>query len=161
MTGIVVYLVCNFQRTVEQFFIFVATMYLTVSAAQSTGLFLSVLIPNTSIALLLAPLLTICLMIIGGFYMPLDLIHPALRWASWLSMARYGFSAFMSNEFVGRSVPCGDSDDECPLEGIDILSSYGIEGVWASIWPNICMLIAIQVFLRGATYILLRRSKFD
>lgn len=87
--GIIVYWVCGLRSTASSFFTFVLTLYLTISAAQSTGLFLSVLIPNTHVALMLAPLITICLMIIGGFYIPLNLISPLLAWASWLSMARY------------------------------------------------------------------------
>ncbi|KAL7539285.1 hypothetical protein ACHAXR_012568 [Thalassiosira sp. AJA248-18] len=161
--GIIVYWVCNLRSTAPAFFTFTLTLYLTISAAQSTGLFLSVLIPNTAVALMLAPLLTICLMIIGGFYMPLDLIHPSLRWASWLSMARYGFSAFIINEFEGRSVICGDDsgddDDECPMPGSAVIDSFGIKGVWTSIWLNVWMLVVIQIVLRVSTYILIRRSK--
>ena len=86
--GIIVYWICNLRPTASAFFTFVLAYYLTLSAAQSTGLFLGVLIKNTRVALMLAPLLTICLMIIGGFYMPLDLIHPALRYEyfSYLSL---------------------------------------------------------------------------
>jgi len=101
-------------------------------------------------------------MIIGGFYIPYETISPALRWLSWLSMARYGFSAFIVNEFGGRHIPCGDdSEDEesCPLSGSSVISSFGIEGVWTGIWANVVILVAIQVFLRLSTYILLRRSK--
>mmetsp|Transcript_13317 Transcript_13317/g.28893 ORF Transcript_13317/g.28893 Transcript_13317/m.28893 type:complete len:187 (-) Transcript_13317:473-1033(-) len=160
--GIIVYWICNLRPTASAFFTFVLTLYLTISAAQSTGLFLSVLIPNTAVALMLAPLLTICLMIIGGFYMPFDLINPLLAWASWLSMARYGFSAFIINEFGGRSITCGesvDSTDECPLPGSSVIDSYGIYGVWTSVWLNVGMLVTIQICLRVSTYILLRRAK--
>ena len=160
--GIIVYWVCNLRPSASAFFTFVLTMYLTISAAQSTGLFLSVLIPKNAIALLIAPVLTLCLMILGGFYMPLDLIPPTLEWASWISMARYGFSAFIINEFGGRYITC--SEDEpvgtvCPASGDDIIASYGIVGVWTNIWVNVAMLIGIQVVLRLSTYVLLRRSK--
>ncbi|KAL7553027.1 hypothetical protein ACHAWF_016274 [Thalassiosira exigua] len=161
--GVITYLICNLRTTASAFFTFVLIMYLTISAAQSTGLFLSVLIPNTKLALLLAPFLTLSLFIIGGFYIRYDLISPALAWASWLSMARYGFSAFVINEFGGRLIPCGDDANdamgECPLPGSAVISSYAIEGAWTSVWLNIGMLIAIQIILRTSTYVLLRRSK--
>lgn len=164
--GIAVYWICGFRATAQAFFTFLLTLYLTISAAQSTGLFLSIAIPNFAIALMLAPLLTVCLMILGGFYIPYDSIHPALAWMSWLSMARYGFSAFIINEFEGRVIECDASSsgsafnmDECPLPGSFVVSSFGIEGVWNSVWVNVSMLAIIQVFLRVATYFLLRRAK--
>jgi len=86
--GCVVYWVCNLRPTAAAFFSYLLTFYLTISAAQSMGLFLSVLIPNSKIALLLAPMLCLSLFILGGFYMPLNLIPPSLEWYSWISMAR-------------------------------------------------------------------------
>mmetsp|Transcript_36097 Transcript_36097/g.66159 ORF Transcript_36097/g.66159 Transcript_36097/m.66159 type:complete len:684 (-) Transcript_36097:150-2201(-) len=158
--GIVVYWICNLRPTASSFFTFVLTLYLTISAAQSTGLFLSVAIPNMAVALMLAPFLTLCFMILGGFYIPYDSIHPALAWASWFSFARYGFSAFILNEFDGRDIPCdSDSIGECPVAGSSVVADYDIEGIWTSVWVNVGILIAIQVFLQGSTYILLLRSK--
>lgn len=160
--GCVVYWLCNFRATAVAFFTFALTYYLTIAAAQSTGLFLSIAIPNFAVALLLAPLLTVCLMILGGFYIPFESIHPALFWASYLSNARYGFSAFIVNEFDGREVPCDGGlteVDECPLSGSSIVASFGIDGVWGNIWVNIGMLVLIQFVLRSATYFLLLRSK--
>ena len=95
--------------------------------------------------------------------MPLNLIPPTLEWASWISMARYGFSSLMINEFGGRSIPCGDEEiadttAKCPLQGDDVIQSYGIEGAFTS-HINIAVLAIIQVVLRVSTYILLRRSK--
>ncbi len=66
--GILVYWICNLRRSASNFFLYVLIYYLSISAAQSFGLFLSIAIPNFSIALMLAPLLTICLIILGGFY---------------------------------------------------------------------------------------------
>lgn len=160
--GIAIYWVCNLRPMASAFFTFVLIMYLTISTAQSMGLFLSVLIPSTAVALMLAPFLTLCLFIVGGFYIPYSLITPALAWASWISMARYGFSAFIVNEFGGREIPCGEQHDggvgECPMPGSAVIESFAIEGVWTSIWPNVGMLVVIQVFLRVSTYFLLRRS---
>jgi len=69
----------------------------------------------------------------------------------------------MINEFGGRYITCGDLDDDggevCPYPGSAVISSYGIEGTWTSVWANVGILIAIQIFLRVTTYILLLRSK--
>lgn len=165
--GMAVYWICGYRAMAEAFFTFILILYLTLSASQSTGLFLSIAINNMTIALMLAPFLTLCLMILGGFYIPYDSIHPALSWASWLSMARYGFSAFLINEFDGREIQCDDDDpsnsafhaEQCPLPGSEVISYFGIEGAWRSVWLNVAMLIAIQVCLRVATYFLLLRAQ--
>jgi len=159
--GIAVYWICNLRPTAEHFFTFVLIYYLSVSAAQSFGLFLSIAIPNFSVALMLAPLLTICLIILGGFYIPFDKMGPALAWASWISPARYGFTAFIANEFDGRQIPCASNNtsEECPIPGSSVISSFGISGAWSNLWLNVGMLLAIQVFLRVVTYFLMRRSK--
>ena len=164
--GCVVYWICGYLGTAKAFFTFALILYLTISAAHSTGLFLSIAIPNFSIALLLAPFLTLSLIILGGFYIPYESIHPALSWASWLSMARYGYSAFIINEFDGRYIECQESASdsmfsisECPLPGDSVIAYYGIEGVWTSVWTNVAMLVIIQVILRVGTYFLLLRAK--
>ena len=81
-------------------------------------------------------------------------------------MARYGFSAFIIIEFGGRSIPCGDDNtdessinDICPMAGSDVISSYGIEGVWTNVWLNVWILLVIQIVLRVSTYVLLRRDR--
>ena len=163
--GIVVYWICGYRATTQAFFTFVLVFYLTLSAAQSTGLFLSVAIPNFGMALRLAPFVTLCLIILGGFYIPYESIHSALSWASWISMARYGFSAFIINEFSGRWIECDASGpistfpNNCPLSGETVVLHYGIEGMWTSVWLNVAMLVIIQVVLRMGTYFLLLRSK--
>jgi len=166
--GFVIYWLTNLRPTVDAFLFFLLVFYMTVSTAQSTGLFLSVAIPNFEIALKLGPLLTLLLMILGGFYIPLNNMHAGVSWVTWLSMARYGFSAFLVNEFRGRFIPCqgdsvsvsiGSQSDECPLPGDAVIESLGISGVSANKWFNVGMLFAMQVVLRVSAYALLRRSK--
>lgn len=165
--GMVVYWICNFRPSAEAFFTFILILYLTISAAQSTGLFMSVAIPTTPLALVIAPFVTLCLMILGGFYIPYEEIHPALSWASWVSMARYGFSAFIINEFDGRFIKCDATASQmlvtetgdCPLSGSLVVEYYGIKGAWTSIWANVAILVIIQVVLRCATYFILLKAK--
>lgn len=106
-------------------------------------------------------------MIMGGFYIPLQNMHPGVAWASWLSFARYGYSALIINEFEGRDIPCTEDDiavtigtsDECPLPGEEVIRSLGIEGVAENYWFNVGMVIGLQVLFRLAAYLFLRRSK--
>lgn len=57
--GIVVYFTAGLRPTAEAFFKFLLSYYLTLSTAQSMGLWLSVTIPNMQIALILAPPITL------------------------------------------------------------------------------------------------------
>ena len=166
--GMIVYWTANLRPTAAAFFMFLLSYYLTMSTAQSMGLFLSIAIPNTQIALILAPAITLFFMILGGFYIPLSNIHVGIRWATWLSFARYGYSSQIVNEYAGRTIPCstdgvsisiGGNSDVCPLPGEEVLYSLGIEGISTNYWFNIGMIVVLQVFFRVAAYILLRRSK--
>lgn len=165
--GCATYWVANLRPTASAFFSFFAIFYLTVSTAQSTGLFLSVTIPSLPIGLMLAPAINLFLMILGGFYVPLNNLHPAIEWASWLSFARYGFSALIVNEFGGRDVPCADGpvsvtvgdSGECPLPGEEVIASMGISGSFTNKWANVGVLVGMQIFLRAACYVMLRRAR--
>ncbi|CAB9519200.1 Putative white-brown complex homolog protein 30 [Seminavis robusta] len=168
--GAISYYACGFRPAFEHFAKFVLVFYLTMSAAQSMGLFLSVLIPSMSIALILAPPITLFFMIMGGFYIPLQNMNPAVRWLSWLSFAQYGYSAMLVNEFGGRDIPCAHEvgDDQvsvsigetgqCPLPGDEVLASLGVEGVSTSYWFGVLVLLLLQIAFRVASYGVLRRT---
>lgn len=164
---IITYWTAGLRPTFVHFLKFVLCYYLTLSSAQSMGFFLSILIPNTNIAMILAPPITLFFFIIGGFYIPLSNMHVGIKWASYISFARYGYSGLLVNEFEGRLIPCSDEDvavsigasDECPMPGDSVYESVGIEGVFANYWFNVFVVFVLQVsFLVGA-YGLLRRSK--
>lgn len=162
--GIILYWIANLRATAAAFFAFVLIFYLTVSTAQATGLLLSVAIPNLQAALMLAPTLMIFIVILAGFYVPLDNLNPAIEWASWASFARYGYSALIINEFAGRDIECGsdaidNEGDGCPLSGDDVVSGIGLSGAFTNLWLNVIIVFAIQLFIRALTYWLLRRSR--
>ena len=102
--SMVVYWTAGFRASAAHYFKYILTFYLTFSTAQSMGLFLSILIPNAQMALVLAPPITLFFMIMGGFYIPFPNMNPGVEWASYLSFARYGYSALIINEYEGRDV---------------------------------------------------------
>ena len=162
--GIILYWIANLRATAAAFFAFVLIFYLTVSTAQATGLLLSVAIPNLQAALMLAPTLMIFIVILAGFYVPLDNLNPAIEWASWASFARYGYSALIINEFTGRDIECGsdaidNEGDGCPLSGDDVVAGIGQSGAFTNLWLNVIIVVAIQLFIRALTYWLLRRYR--
>ena len=90
-----------------------------------------------------------------------------IEWISWLSLARYGYSAMIINEYQGRDIPCdpdgsaaisvGDTSS-CPLAGEDVISGLGISGVATNFWFNIGILVVLQLAFRFAAYAWLRRT---
>jgi ABC-type multidrug transport system permease subunit len=165
--GIIVYFTAALRPESVAFFKYALGYYLTLSNAQSMGFFMGVLIPHINMALLLAPAVTLFQFILGGFYIPLASLHRGIQWASYISFARYGYSALVMNEFAGREIPCtedgipiaiGGSLD-CPLPGEAVYESMGIQGIFTSYWFNIAILAIFQIFFLIAAYILLRRSK--
>jgi ABC-type multidrug transport system permease subunit len=162
----VVYWVANLRPTAVAFLQFLLAFYLTLSTAQSMGLFLSIAIPSMSIALIIAPAITLFFMIMGGFYIPFQNMYPFLQGLSWLSFARYGYSSFIVNEYAGRDIPCVEGDaaisigsGECPLPGEEVIAALGIDGLSTSYWFDVGILLVMQLFFRGASYGLLRRHK--
>ena len=166
--GIVTYFTTGLRPEVIPFFKFCLAFYFTLGTAQSMGFFLSVIIPTMQISLILAPPITLFFLIIGGFYIPLSNMHVGIRWASYISFARYGYSALLINEFADRDIECSDDDTaisigdvsgSCPLPGEVVYESLGIEGIFANYWFNVAMVAVLQLFFQLAAYGLLRRSK--
>ena len=161
-----VYWAVGFRPTFTHFMKNAFTLYWTFGTAQSMGLFLSILIPNAQIALVLAPPITLFFMIMGGFYLPYPNMQPWVKWASYLSFARYGYSALVINEFEGRDIPCADDvaitigeTGQCPLPGEEVIAGLGIQGVSDGFWFNLGMVVALQFLFRIAAYALLRYKR--
>lgn len=84
---------------------------------------------------------------------------PYILWLSFISQARYGFTAMCVNEFTGQTFSCsGDATvsygDECPLTGETVLASLGMQG--ESVAMNVLYLILMQVGIRIISYFVLR-----
>ena len=122
--------------------------------------------PSMEIALLLAPTITLFFFILSGFYIPLFNMHWGIKWMTYVSFGRYGFSALLINEFEGRSIPCSDEvaitigeSDVCPLPGDNVIESIGIEGAFANYWFNVAICAILNIFFLVSAYAMLRRSK--
>ena len=161
----IVFWTTNMRSSADSFFMFGLLFYLTLTAAQSIGFFMSAALPSLQLALIITPVLVIFLFIVGGFYIPFANMPAWLGWVKWFSFATYGYSGLLVNEYRGRDIPCASKvtfqigeSDACPLPGDDVLTSLGITGLLAEVWFNIAMLIVLQVVCRTGAYALLRRS---
>jgi len=169
--GTITYWTAGLRQEAIPFLKFELGYYLSLCCAQSMGFFLSVFFPDMGLAMILAPPLTLFMFIAAGFYIPFHNLNLFMKWLSYVSFARYGYSALLVNEYEGRMIPCpvedvdfvgitiGGSSGECPLAGSAIYESIGLDGIFASYWFNIGILAIFQVVFLVGAYVLLRRSK--
>jgi len=173
--GTITYWTAGLRPSITAFCKFLLGYYLSLSCAQSMGLFLSILYPDMALAMILAPPVTLFMFIAAGFYIPFLNFNVVMKWLSYGSFARYGYSALLINEYLGRSIPCPNYDDyelegqdsgitiggfeECPLPGNRVYESIGLEGVFANYWFNIGILAIFQLSFLIGGYALLRQSK--
>lgn len=130
--GIVVYWTAGLRPSMGHFGKFLLGFYGTLSCAQNMGFFLSILFPDLQMAMILVPPLTLFMFIAAGFYIPFNSMNVGMKWLSYLSFARYGYSGLLINEFRDREIPCsnynngGDGDgDGDSAQGITFGSSSG------------------------------------
>jgi ABC-type multidrug transport system ATPase subunit len=167
--GIIMYWTAGLRPSVGSFLRFALGFYLSLSCAQSMGFFLSILYPDPRLAIVMANPITLFMFIAAGFYIPIQNLNPVMKVLSYVSFARYGYSALLVNEYDNREIPCPPENSgelaisigggNCPLAGLEVVESIGLEGFWVSYWSNIGILALFQLsFLVGA-YVLLRKTK--
>jgi ABC-type multidrug transport system ATPase subunit len=93
--AMLVYWTAGFRASGTAYMKYIFAFYWIYSTAQSMGLFLSIAIRNPNLALVLAPPITLFFVILGGFFIPYERMNAGVKWATYLSFARYGYSALM------------------------------------------------------------------
>lgn len=169
MYGALTFAAAGLRPSLGSFLKFLLCYYMSLSCTQSMGFFLSILYPNMAVAMILAPPITLFMLIAAGFYIPFNSMNVLMKWFSYISFARYGYSALLINEFGGREIPCPDANSDssgiviggfdCPMPGNEVYESMGIDGVFASYWFNIGILAFFQISFLVGSYALLRKSK--
>jgi ABC-type multidrug transport system permease subunit len=68
--------------------------------SSSYGLVLSTLFSDASVVMALVPALIIPLLLVGGFFAPLDQVHDFYRVFEYISMFKYGYQTMVESQFV-------------------------------------------------------------
>jgi len=164
LNSCITYWMSNLRPSFSSFFMFQIIFYLTLTTAQSFGLFMSAALPSLQLALSITPMVTLIFFIVGGFYIPFSDIPIWASWLKWTSFASYSYSGLLITEYSGRSIPCAEKvtfqigSNICPLPGDEVIKSLGITGMQSDVWFNILMLVILQFVFRIAGYVALRRS---
>ncbi|GAU98961.1 hypothetical protein RvY_10030 [Ramazzottius varieornatus] len=84
---------------------------ITANVAAASGSLVSAVSPNVDVGLVIAPTVTVVVMLFGGgVYLKLKTLPPYLRWIQWFSWFRYG------NEILGVTHWDGVANITCPAD---------------------------------------------
>jgi hypothetical protein len=103
------------------------------------GYMLGAFIADKQVINILTPVLIVPLMLFAGFFVSQDNIPIFLTPIKWISTFRYGFQAFMLNEYTDLTLECMSATD--PTKGCNPLgdmnfdmtmmeSIYAMLGIW-------------------------------
>ncbi|KAK4875876.1 hypothetical protein RN001_012298 [Aquatica leii] len=120
------YYTIGLNPEMPKFFIAAGIMILVTNTATSFGYLVSCLSSSVDMALSLAAPLMIPFFLFGGFLINLNSIPIYFKWLSFLSWFRYGYEAFMVNQWSGVDyINCTElTNQTCPKNGTVILQVY-------------------------------------
>jgi len=163
----VAYPMCISSFTAVQFIAIWGLLLLSCLTGESIGLFIGTLTDDYEVAISVATLVTLGMMLLGGFYV--RLIPSFLMWLKYTSAFRYVYNAMMQVQFSfglpikcqgGASIAiCRGRDYGSPLSGEEVLAFLGVGN--SSLLFNIGILVLMFLFFRIASYLSLRFIQFN
>jgi len=96
----VCYFVVNLYNTFEAWLLAAIAIEGIAWMASSYGLVLSTLFKDASVVMALVPALIIPLLLVGGFFAPLNQVYDFYKIFEYISMFKYGFQAMVHSQFV-------------------------------------------------------------
>lgn len=147
----------NFVR----FVIFTLILILIVIVSQSIGLALSAAVLDVRKAQVIAAVIVLGSMLIGGYYVDPENLPRFIKPLRYLSYIKYGFEALVRNDVLGQTYSCvangqthtvySNNGKECPVTGRDVLRGAQIDD-GLSIAGNVGVLILWIVLARVVGY---------
>lgn len=96
---VICYFAVHLDNKGENFFLMIAASWLAAWMASAYGLLLSTAFEDAEVALSLVPILIIPLMLVGGFYAPLNSVPEFFRIFEYISVFKYLFQSFAYAQF--------------------------------------------------------------
>ena len=111
------YFVVNLYNTFDAWLLAAISIEGVAWMASSYGLMLSTLFKDASVVMALVPALIIPLLLVGGFFAPLNEVHDFYRVFEYISMFKYGYQTMVESQFVdGYLYINGDTISTLTLE---------------------------------------------
>ncbi|KLO14790.1 P-loop containing nucleoside triphosphate hydrolase protein, partial [Schizopora paradoxa] len=157
----------------NQFFRFLAVLFLAVYAAESQSAVVASVIPIFVAALAVASFLNGFWMCVGGYFIKaVNLPRFWYYWAHFIDFQTYAFDLLVYNDFRGLIFACETATDgscncsypsslisqgRCELAGDDVLNALGIGGINFPLY--VVILLLITLVYRGLLYLVLVLKK--
>ncbi|KAL9647271.1 hypothetical protein ABK040_012622 [Willaertia magna] len=155
--SVITYWMVGLNPAVDRFFMFLLIVSVLCLCAQSLGMLMAVLIPNTPAVYALAPVVITVLMLFGGFYKNVDNMPNFLIWIYWTSPFHFGYEAFVLNEFEGVTFECPPIPQFCTFPtGSAVIENFAMTGRLSNVWINLGFLLALAFVYRVLSYFGLR-----
>eukprot|EP00041_Stephanoeca_diplocostata_P018664 m.392675 g.392675 ORF g.392675 m.392675 type:complete len:672 (+) comp21081_c0_seq1:174-2189(+) len=151
----ILYFMVGMTDTAEAFFKTILIMLSTVICAQSFGLLISASTPTLQAAQILAPTVTIILMLFGGFYVQVDSLPDWLKWVEIFSFMQYSYGALFITQFEDRTFSCS-KDTFCLATGAEVIEANGFDSADKGYWKDLGKVLALAVGFRILAYVSLR-----
>ncbi|PRP78720.1 ABC transporter G family member 14 [Planoprotostelium fungivorum] len=137
------YFMIQLRLSVGHFFIFLGLTCAICLVSSALGLVISCLIPDMKKANVFASIAMLTTTLIAGFYIRVENIRWFVQWMKFLSFIKYGFDAYIINEFQGRVFPAdGPSNLGVPsvdVQGQQVIDSFGV--IIGYIWINVLVVL--------------------
>ncbi|KAJ3251958.1 hypothetical protein HK103_001985 [Boothiomyces macroporosus] len=149
LVGGPIYWIIGLYNNVENYFIFIFILFLQAFTANSMGLLIGSAVPNTSVGLIVTPMVLVVFVLFSGIILNLNTVPVYLRWIQWISFVTYTMKALSQNEFNANAVfAC--TKQPCFKDGPSVINAYGFDNpdLWGSIAANAGL--AIGFLLLGA-----------
>lgn len=138
---IILYWMVGLRADAGAFFIFVLTIFLISTLAESLALTISVMTGDAQAAAALIPVFVIIALLFGGFFLEDEQLSDWIGWIKYTSFIFYGFNALIKNEFA-------DLTDEQNPNFFERYNSLSIAG-------NLALVFTCLVFYRVLGFLFL------
>ena len=160
--SIVYYVVGLNDINAGYFFMFVLINILVYNASQGYALIISAAFADKQLAVTLTPAVIIPFMLFAGFFVASDNIPSFLLPFAWLSIFKWGYNAFLINQFLPYYEHKGDPDVKDPFNCmwdeplcVPLSQITNKDGDIIPLWGNIGCLFAIYIMCYATSWIIL------
>lgn len=150
-----VFWIINFDHTLANYGVFLATTCLASLSAVGLGILISTLAPNTEVATALSPVFNVFFLIFSGVLINIDSLPAGARWVASISPIKWTANALALTEFTGATFTCVP-EERCLATGKEVLSLYSWDE--STVGQSMLAISIIMGVLLTMGYVILRMS---
>ena len=151
VNGTLCYFVLGYNSDMDRYLFFILDLFLSFAVAEALCFLVAVMVPSFIVGIAAGAFVYGGFMVVQGFFIPVGQIGWHWRWMHYISLHAYSFSAFMHNEFDGRTFKCSGGgmwrcEEDGSIHGETVLRQYDYEDTDKT--ANMIVLIAMMLVYR-------------